>query len=44
MQAPYDGRLAALADRITTLTGSVRPYRLTVADGVVTSVEEDYQP
>ena len=38
------GDLAALADRITTPTGSSRPYRLTVTDGVVTAVTEMYQP
>ena len=38
------GDLAALADRISTPTGSSRPYRLTVTDGVVTQVIEVYQP
>jgi hypothetical protein len=38
------GDLAALADRITTPTGSSRPYQLTVTDGVVTEVVEMYQP
>jgi len=38
------GDLAALADRVTTPTGSSRPYRLTVTDGVVTDVAELYQP
>jgi len=38
------GDLAALADRVTTLPGSSRPYRLTVTDGVVIDVTELYQP
>jgi len=38
------GDLAALADRVTTPTGSSRPYRMTVTDGVVTDVTELYQP
>ncbi len=41
---PTPGDLASLADRITTPTGSTRPYRLTVVDGVVTEVTEIYQP
>jgi hypothetical protein len=42
--AQVAGDLAALADRITTPTGSSRPYRLTVTDGAVTDVAEVYQP
>jgi hypothetical protein len=42
--APVSGDLNSLADRITTPTGSSRPYRLTVTDGVVTEVVEVYQP
>jgi hypothetical protein len=38
------GDLAALADRVTTPTGSSRPYQLTVTDGVVTQVVEMYEP
>jgi hypothetical protein len=38
------GDLAALADHVTTPTGSSRPYRITVTDGVVAEVVEMYQP
>jgi hypothetical protein len=38
------GDFTALADRVTTPTGSSRPYRLTVTDGVVTDVTEMYLP
>ena len=41
---PVAGDLSSLAHRITTPTGASRPYRLTVTDGMVTTVEETYQP
>ena len=41
---PMSGDLTALADRITTPTGSSRPYRLVVTDGAITEVTEMYQP
>ncbi len=41
---PVPGDLASLSVRLTTPTGSSRPYQLTVADGAVTGVTEVYQP
>jgi hypothetical protein len=41
---PVPGDLASLAARITTPTGSARPYRLTVTEGAVIEVMEIYQP
>ncbi len=41
---PVSGDLTALANRITTPTGSSRPYRLVVTDGAITEVTEMYQP
>jgi len=41
---PVTGDLTALANRITTPTGSSRPYRLVVTDGAITDVTEMYQP
>jgi hypothetical protein len=41
---PVPGDLESLAARITTPTGSSRPYLLTVSDGSVVEVMEIYQP
>ena len=41
---PVTGDLTALANRITTPTGSSRPYQLVVTDGAITEVTEMYQP
>ena len=41
---PVAGDLTALANRIATLTGGSRPYRLVVTDGAITEVTEMYQP
>ena len=41
---PVAGDLTALANRIATLTGGSRPYRLVVTGGAITEVTEMYQP